>query len=85
MKGIRAFAFLLLAAVVCLAGCNQDKITEQGILVIELDSDISRGIESISMETASYNVTVKDSSEAVVFSSAGKTQTSYSISVLAGT
>ena len=85
MKGIRAFAFLLLAAVVCLAGCNQDKITEQGILVIELDSDISRGIESISMETASYNVTVKNSSEAVVFSSAGKTQTSYSISVLAGT
>ncbi len=85
MKGIRAFAVLLLAVVVCLTGCNQDNIIEQGTLVIEVDSGMSRGIEAISMETASYNVTVKDASENTVFSSSGKAQTSYTVSVPAGT
>ena len=85
MRGIRAFAFLFIAVVFCLVGCSQDTPVKTGTLEININADVSRGIQAISMETESYNVTVKDSSENVVFSSTGKAQTSYSIKVVAGT
>lgn len=85
MRGIRAFALLFLAVLFCLVGCSQDTPVQTGTLEININADVSRGIQAISMETESYNVTVKDSSENVVFSSTGKAQTSYSIKVVAGT
>ncbi len=84
MKRI-VFVLSILVTIICLMGCSQDASVQTGTLEININSDVSRGIQAISMETASYNVTIKDSSENVVFSSYGKTQTTYTVSVLAGT
>ncbi len=68
-----------------LVGCKNDADVIFGTLEIHIDSFGSKGIQAVSMETASYNVTVTDSSENIVFASSRKTQTSITISVQAGT
>ena len=77
--------FLIMVAVICLISCNSESVVKMGTLNVEIDSSISRGIQAISMETASYNVTVKNSSDELVFSSSSSMNTSYSISVPVGT
>ena len=85
MKRFGIVFFAIVAIVACLVGCSQETVGGNGILQIEIGSDVSRGLQAISMDTASYNVSVKDSSNNIVFLSSGKNQTSYIISVLTGT
>jgi raffinose/stachyose/melibiose transport system substrate-binding protein len=84
MKRI-VFVLSILAAIICLVGCSQDTSAQFGTLEINIKADVSKGIQAMSMETVSYNVTVKDSSESVVFLSSGKAQTSYTVSLSVGT
>ncbi len=78
--------FLALMTLVCLIGCNNESVVQMGTLNIEIDSSVSRGIQAISMDTSSYNLTIKNSSSGeVVYNVAKSTKTSYSISVPIGT
>ena len=79
------YALLIVAALLCFVGCNDNSVVRYGTLEINIESEVSKGIQAVSMDTASYNVTVKDSKEVVLFSSSKSTKTSYSISVPAGT
>lgn len=85
MRRLCRVLFALMAVAACLVSCSQEKVEGNGILQIEIGLDVSRGIQAISMETASYNITMKDSSEVVVFSSSRENKTSYSVSAPAGT
>ncbi len=76
---------LFVMALIVLIGCNQDKVSNMGIINIEIDTDLTRGLQAISMETASYDVVVMDSSGANVFSLLKTTQNSCKVSVPVGT
>ena len=77
--------FLIFMALVCTMSCNNESVIQTGTLVVEIDSSNSRGIQAISMETASYNVRIKNSSDELVFSSSSSAETSYVFSVPVGT
>ena len=81
----RWLIILFVMTLICLVGCNQDKLSDVGILNIEIDSDVSRGLQAISMETAFYDVSVTDSSGETVFSVSKTAQTSCKVSVPVGT
>ena len=76
---------LFVMTLICLVGCNQDKLSDMGTLNIDIDSDVSRGLQAISMETAFYDVSVTDSSGVTVFSVSKTAQTSCKVSVPVGT
>lgn len=76
---------VVLLAIVCLVGCSQNVSQKMGTLVIEIDSAISRGIQAASMETDSYNVTVKNAAGETIFTTAKSPKTSFTISVPTGT
>ena len=65
--------------------CNQDNVGVQlGSLELVIDSAGMRGLQAISMETASYNVVVRNSEGVVVLDYSNSTRTSYSVSVPVG-
>ncbi len=78
--------FVVIISILCLAGCN-DSIVETGILEVNIGSASTRGLESVSMETASYLVEVKDSSGNSVWSNSDDPglDTTYSTVLTAGT
>lgn len=77
--------FLIITVMVCVISCSNDDALQMGTLNVEIDSSVARGIQAISMETASYNVTIKNSSGELVFNSSSSMNTSYSFSVPIGT
>ena len=84
MKRNMALVLLAIAVAVCLVSCSND-VVQNGTLFVKIDSSISRGLQAISMETSSYNVTIRNSSNEIVLDESSSTQTSYSISVPVGT
>lgn len=85
MKRSYVYVLLIVAALLCFVGCNDNSVVRYGTLEINIESDVSKGIQAVSMDTASYNVTVKSSTGNILFSSSKSTKTSYTISVPAGT
>lgn len=84
MRKTFAFVMILCAMFAVLVSCSNNAIETFGSLEINIDSDVSRGLEPISMETKSYNVTVMDSTGATVFTSNSSAKTSYTTSVPIG-
>ena len=86
MKNVKLVVILMiLGSLFCFISCTQNNaVTELGNLELSIDSAGMRGIQAISMETASYNVVVKNSSGAVVLNHTNSTRTSYSVSVPTG-
>ena len=84
MKRNMALVLLIIATVVCIVCCKND-VVQTGSLLVEIDSSFSRGLQAISMETTSYNVIIRNSSNEIVLDKSSSTQTSYSISVPVGT
>ena len=85
MKNYRTFALSILLFLVVLVGCSDKVVDKLGTLQININTSVSRGIQAISMETAYYNVVVKNSSDEIVASIFRDTRTSYSASLPAGT
>lgn len=85
IKGFGIFA-IIFACIVLLVGCSQnvDQKQEFGTLVIEIDTAIERGLQAVSMETDSYNVTVKNASDETIFTTTKTNKTSFTISVPVG-
>ena len=83
----KALSIILTAVLVllCLTSCSEVSNDKLGTLEININSSVSRGMQAISMETACYNVVVKNSSEEIVASIYRDTRTSYSASLPAGT
>ena len=76
---------LLLAGIICLLGCTQNNTAGiMGNLELTIDTAGERGLQTVSMETACYNVTVRNSEGAVVLEYLNSTRTSFSESVPAG-
>ena len=84
MKKVFTFGLILFAMFALLVSCSNNAVEAFGVLEINIDSDVSRGLEPISMETRSYNVTVMDSTGATVFTSSSSAKTSYTTSVPIG-
>ena len=85
MKRIVIISILLFAVLMCLVSCNQDEATTTlETLEINIGTDGARGIEAQTMETQSYNVTVRNASGEVVFSSMSSSKTRYTALVPVG-
>ena len=70
---------------ICFVSCNQNEVTTQmGSLEVSIDSAGMKGLQAISMDTASYNLVVKNSAGAVVLDYSNSTRSSYTIMVPAG-
>ena len=77
---------LILALLVLFVSCTEEfSFTGTGTLEIQINSSIARGVETVSMDTASYNLTITNSSEEVIYSSMNSSMTSYTVKVPAGT
>lgn len=81
------FLFVLFLSLIIFVGCNPDNAVGTGTLVLNIGSEVSRGLQAISMETASYSVEIDDASGKSVWTNSGsKSLTlSYSIELPAGT
>lgn len=86
---MRKIVVVLLALTIvlsCLISCSEKSASDECILTIGINSDVSRGLQSISMDTAKYHVVVKDASNNVILNeTSNATKTSYSVSVITGT
>ncbi len=84
MRKTFAFVMILCVMFAALVSCSNDAVETFGRLEITIDSDVTRGLEPVSMETKSYNVTVMDSTGSTVFTSSSSAKTSYTTSVPIG-
>lgn len=84
MRKAIVILMLLCATLGIMVSCKNEASMQFGTLEITIDEGGSRGIESLSMETRSYNVTVTDSQENVLFSSTASSKTRYYASVPVG-
>ena len=75
------YVLLVVVALLCFVGCNGNSVVRYGTLEINIESGISRGIQAVSMETAAYNVTVKDSDGNTLFNSTKSVKTTYTVTV----
>ena len=86
MRKLSLFIIIAVISLLLLVGCN-DSVADTGILEVNISSGVTRGLEAVSMETASYLVEVKDSSGSSVWSSSDDPglDTTYSTVLTAGT
>ena len=75
------YVLLVVVALLCFVGCNGNSVVRYGTLEINIESGISRGIQAVSMATAAYNVTVKDSDGNTLFNSTKSVKTTYTVTV----
>ena len=81
----RYFAFILLAiAMVFLISCTQESSMPYGMLDVEIRLGITKDLQATSMETASFNIAVKNSYGVTILNYYNTTRTSYLISAPAG-
>ena len=91
MKAVRIILLIVLALFTCLVGCTQDNVIQPepvdntGTLSLRISSEVAKGIQAIPMETSSYNITITDAAGSPVFGKTSTTETSYSVSLAAGT
>ena len=85
MKKTLSVILSAILIVFCLTSCSEVTNDKLGTLEININTSVSRGMQAISMETAYYNVVVKNSSDEIVASIFRDTRTSYSASLPAGT
>lgn len=86
MRKLSLFIIIAVISLLLLVGCN-DSVADTGILEVNISSGVTRGLEAVSMETASYLVEVKDSSGSSVWSNSDDPglDTTYSTVLTAGT
>ena len=86
MRKLSLFIIIAVISLLLLAGCN-DSVADTGMLEVDISSGVTRGLEAVSMETASYLVEIKDSSGSSVWSNSDDPglDTTYSTVLTAGT
>ena len=83
-KTLFVILIVVFTLVSLLFGCSDDKLTEEGVLSISINGMGYRGIEPVSMETVRYDITVKNSSDAIVYSGWANLDTDLNLSTPPG-
>ena len=64
--------------------CDNNSVVQMGSLIVQIDSNVSRGLQAVSMETASYSIVIKNASNEIVLSNSSSLETTYTLSAPAG-